>query len=717
MTSLVDRLKLSSKRQLPVITQSTPEESAIACLAMLSNFYGKSINITSMRRNFSLSSTGENSIDELAEVSDKLDFSTRSLSITADSLIHLQLPCILVLEKEHYVVIKSFKNSKVVIHDPAEGVVEISIEEISSKLTGVAIELTPTPKFKTETEKPKAKLSSFLSNAIGLKGTLGKIILLSILLQIFVVATPYYVQTVMDDVLVSYDLDLLKILSIGFALLLLLQVMTSSIRSLVITIMGNQLSVQMSANLVRHLYNLPIDYFEKRHIGDVVSRVGSLEQIRKLLTTTIVESLVDGLMIIGLAAMMFYYSKKLTFIVIGFTFAYLAIRYFLFDYFKLLQRKIIQVSAIKDTNLMESIKNIQAIKLFNQTTDRLNLFNNLNVDNSNESIKLEKLKIIFFWCRDLLSGALNIVIVYLAAKLVVGGNFSVGMIFAFLAYKNQFGAIATNLIDKYIDFKMISLHLERLGDISLTEQEKNLGHRDKNLKIEGSLQLKNVNFSYSDDDNLVIRDINITVNKGDSVALIGPSGCGKSTLLKVMIGLLPPTSGEVIADEINIQQLGLQNYRSNVSSVMQNEKLMSGTILENICFFETHPNKALAEQCAIKAGIHWDILAMQGGYDSLLGDMGNTLSGGQIQRIILARALYRKPKILFLDEATSNLDFDLENHINKSIKSLDMTRIFIAHRQETIKSADRIIKFENGTFVEMNKEQISEIKNRSLNAS
>jgi ATP-binding cassette subfamily B protein RaxB len=701
MSNPVEHLQYSSKKKMSLIRKNFADESGIACFAMIASYYDIAIDVSQLRSE-KFKTSRRKSFKQLIALADKIGFNCNITKLDLDNIKQLKLPCILAWGEGNFVVLEEVRGKDVTIYDPEIGICDYSMSNMLEKFNGSVIELNPVTDYKHVIASPKASLSSFWTHMTGFKKTLMKIFHLSVLLQIFIIASPLYMQMVMDDVLVSNDYELLTILSVGFLLILLLQVICTALRSMIISIMGNQLSIQMSANLIRHLFKLPMDYFENRHLGDILSRISSLEQIRILLTTTIVESIVDGLIVIALLVVMSIYSAKLTLVVVGISLVYLVVRLYLFGRFREIEKRIITCQAEKETNLMESVRGIQSIKLFNQEIDRLNIFNNLNVKVSNYFIKGERLRINFVSWSELLYGLETITVTYMAAHLVMSGNFSIGMIFAFMAYRQQFSQKAVNLIDKLIEFKMISLHLERLGDISLTEQEAHLGTLDEKTELGGRLELKSISFRYPDNDDFTLKNVNIQIEKGESVAIIGPSGCGKSTLLKIMLGLLHPNSGEIIADNKSIYQIGLCNYRGQVASVMQNEQLMSGTIFENICFFDSHPDGDLIIECAEKSGIHDDILSLNGGYQSVIGDMGNSLSGGQLQRLILARALYSQPSILFLDEATSNLDISLENYINNSIKSLAMTRVFIAHRPQTIKSADRIFKFENGNFLEIN---------------
>jgi ATP-binding cassette subfamily B protein RaxB len=269
------------------------------------------------------------------------------------------------------------------------------------------------------------------------------------------------------------------------------------------------------------------------------------------------------------------------------------------------------------------------------------------------------------------------------------------MLFAFIAYKDQFSARVAGLIDKLIELRMLNLQGERLADIVLTAPE-----RDSQSMVvdhlEPSLEARDISFRYSDTEPFVLLNCNFTIHAGESVAIVGPSGGGKTTLLKILLGLLPPTDGKVMAGGVDIQKLGIDRYRKLVGTVMQDDQLFAGSIADNISFFDPSPDHGAVERYARLASVHDDIAAMPMGYNTLIGDMGAALSGGQKQRILLARALYKQPRILFLDEATSALDVYKERAVNEAVRSLNLTRIIIAHRPETIASAERVIVLDGG---------------------
>jgi ATP-binding cassette subfamily B protein RaxB len=708
MQNPLELLNYSWSKKLPVIVQTEVAECGLASMAMIANYYGHDVDLNALRRKFSISSKGA-TLEGLIKLADGLQFSSRPLRLELEDLSKLKMPAILHWNLNHFVVLKSVKGNKVTIHDPSIGVKILTLEECSKHFTGVALELTPTPDFKAEKISKKAKLSDFWTRISGVKRVLIQILILSMLLQIFAMATPFYMQIVVDDVIVSQDLNLLMILAIGFGLLTLINILVTALRGVVVLYMGTQLNIQIATNLFRHLLKLPMDYFEKRHIGDVISRFGSLENIKELLTTGLVEAVVDGIMAIGLLAMMFVYSPLLSLIVLISITLYILLRLLLYKPYQQLNEEVIVTGAKQQSNFMESVRAIQSVKLFGNESQRQTVWNNYYADNMNASIKVGKLDISYIFINTFLFGLENVLVIYLAATQVIDGLLTVGMLFAFMSYKRQLTTKASALVDKTIQFKMLSLHMERLGDIVLTEQEQDIdGQREIN-EVKGVLCLKDISFKYSDNDPYILQGLNFDIEQGQSIAIVGPSGCGKTTLVKIMLGLLKPESGKVCLDGYDIRQVGLRNYRGLIATVMQDDQLLSGSIADNICFFDPQPDQKRIEKCAEMAAIHYDISVMPMAYHTLIGDMGSSLSGGQKQRLLLARALYKKPKILFLDEATSSLDVGLETIVNDTVKELNITRIIIAHRPETIAMADKKLLLYKGVLTEI-PEQLAETK-------
>lgn len=687
-------LNFGSHHRLPVIVQTEVAECGLACMAMVAGFYGFDTDMTSLRRRFSISSHGTN-LKQLMDMAGRLHLSPRALRAEIDDLPQLQLPCILHWSLNHFVVLKTIKRKKFILHDPAVGERILDEEEFGRHFTGVVLELTPTQAFEQGKDKRSLKLSHFWSRIVGLKRSLIQILLLSLLLQFFAIVTPFYMQTVVDDVILRHDDNLLLVLAIGFGLLLLIQLGTSALREFVILHIANRLGMQLSANLFRHLIRLPMDYFAKRHMGDIVSRFGSLGNVRQLLTTGLVAALVDGLMALITLAAMFFYDVKLTLIVLVVVVLYAALRWALYRPFRLLTEESIIASARENSHFMESVRAIQTIKLFQRENDRQSQWQNRLAEVINKNIRLARWGIGYNTINGLLFGLENILVIYFAAMAVMGNVISLGMLYAFMAYKGRFISSMDGLIAQWIEFKMLDLHLNRLADIAFTEAERiDEHHTSDNInnspeQLAGQITVRNLGYRYGETEAPVFQKLNFIIEPGETVAITGPSGCGKTTLLKCLMGLIEPMEGEVLIDGKPLRHL--PHYRSQIAGVMQEDQLISGDIADNIACFEPHQDINKVHLCAHLACVHEEIMRMPMQYNTLVGEMGTNLSGGQKQRIILARALYREPRILFMDEATSHLDVNNETAVNQHIQKFPITRVLVAHRPETVASAERQI--------------------------
>ncbi|WIO73616.1 peptidase domain-containing ABC transporter [Porticoccaceae bacterium LTM1] len=701
MAADISKILLFSSNKLPVVLQSEAAECGHACLAMICNYYGHKVDLGTLRGRYATSLQGT-TLELLVQMASKLQFACRALRLELEQIPELKMPCVLHWDLNHFVVLKSADKKGITIHDPAMGVRYIPLSEVSRHFTGVALELTPTSDFEEKEDSRKLKLSGFFRKTVGLKRALLQILLVSLLLQLFTIAAPYYSQLVIDDVVVGRDLELLKVLTIGFSMLMIMRITTSTLREYVVMHLGNMLSFQLGVSMFRHLLRLPGDYFGKRHIGDIVSRFGSLSTIQKLLTTGLIAALVDGIMMLLTLIMMFVYSPLLTFVVLAAVVFYALVRIAMYRPMRSLSEESIVAAAKQNSNFMESVRAVQGIKIFGRENDRLSLWQNYFADTINVGIRLKKLNIHFGVINATLAGVETLAVLYLGSMQIFDNAMSIGMLMAFVAYKDNFIGKAFGLIEKGIEFKMLELHLSRLSDIALTEEEPNLDDQPlSTCVIDGAIESRNLSYRYGEGLPHIIKDLNITIHAGESVAIVGPSGCGKTTFLKLLLGLLTPTEGEILVDEKNISSVGLANYRRNIAAVTQDDQLLSGSIADNISFFDPNPDRDRIFECARLAAIDRSVEQMPMQYNTLIGDMGSSLSGGQKQRVLLARALYRQPKILILDEATSHLDSMTESVVNSAIKALNITRIIVAHRHETVRSADRVLELRGAKLIEL----------------
>jgi ATP-binding cassette subfamily B protein RaxB len=690
-------LQFGWRRQLPIVMQAEANECGLACIAMVGSYYGHDLDLPGLRQRFSSSQKGTN-LTRVMAIAARLSMDGRPLKLDLNCLGHLQRPCILHWDLNHFVVLKEVSARRIIIHDPARGVRVLSYLEASNHFTGVALELTPKAEFKPVKVRRAISLKALTGSLRGVVSAMTQILMLAIVLEVFNLIGPFYLQWVLDHVLVSADHDLLTLLGAGFIAVNIFQAVISAARSWLVAWLGATVNVQWASNMVGHLLKLPLDWFEKRHIGDLVSRLGSIQTVQKTLTTQFIGSLLDGLMSLITLVLMGFYSLRLTGLVFSIFLVYALLRWAFFSPLRRANEDQIVYAARQQSELLEGIRGILPIKLANQQDVRRIRYANAAIDTTNHEISIQRLTITFNAINQLLFGVGRVVLVWVAATLTLGSGLSVGMLVAFIAYADQFVSRASSLIDKLVDFRMLKLHAERLADIALSRVEANQERIWDGPLADASIEVRNVSFRYAEDGPWVLKNCNLRVGSGQSVAISGASGGGKTTLAKIILGLLEPTEGEVLFGGVPIQKLGYQYYRDMIGAVMQDDQLFAGSIADNIALGEPElvPDRIVA--AADLAAIHEDISAMPMGYQSLIGDMGSSLSGGQKQRVILARALYRLPRLLVLDEATSHLDLERERLVSSAISELDITRIFIAHRPETVASADRVVVLRSGNL-------------------
>ncbi|EDU7977865.1 peptidase domain-containing ABC transporter [Salmonella enterica subsp. houtenae] len=686
----ISRLEISLFRRVPVIHQTESSECGIACLAMVFGHYGKSIDLFSLRQQFNISSRGA-TLYSIRTIAVQMGMTARALSLDLNELNVLRRPCILHWNFNHFVVLVSVKRNGFVLHDPARGRIIVSKAEASKCFTGIALELWPGSTFRRERVKKRLNLVTLINSIHGIKGALLKIFALSIVVEAIGLILPAGTQLVMDHALPAGDRGLLSMICISLMFFILLRATVSTSRAWISLIMGTLVNIQWQSGLFSHLLRLPLSYFERRKLGDIQSRFGSLNTLRTTFTTSIVGAIMDGIMVCGLLIMMLLYGKSLTWVVLGFTVVYIAIRLFTYTYYRQLSEEQLIMEARVSSYFMETLYGIAAVKMQGMTDRRHTHWFNLQTDAINTGIRVTKMDLFFGGLNIFISACEQTIILWLGISLVMDNEMTIGMFVAFGAYRMQFSDRISTLVGFLLQLRMMSLHNERISDIALNEQESVKPDIPVSEKITPvSLEVKSLTFCYDQQSMPVFSELNLTVSPGESVAIIGPSGSGKTTLMKVLCGLFKADSGQVLIDGNDIQQMGVNNYRKITGCVMQDDRLFSGTIRENICGFAENIDDEWMVECAKASFIHDTIISMPMGYDTLTGELGEGLSGGQKQRLFIARALYRKPRILFMDEATSALDSKSENYVNSAIKSLNITRIIIAHRESTIKSVDRV---------------------------
>jgi len=697
-----DLINFAWRRRVPLLYQTEATECGIACLAMIASFHGHGVDVATLRRRFSVSMHGT-TLAALIDFAHRLELETRAVRLDIADLRRLRLPCVLHWKFIHFVVLTRVGRRSITIHDPSGGRRSVALAEVTGAFTGVALELWPTPRFQRQRSEPPVSVRKLVGPITGLARSLALVVALTATLETFSIASPLLLQWVVDHALVTASTDLLTLLALGFGLLVVLEQATAAIRALTIMRFETTLNVQWHANVFSHLQRLPLPYFEKRHLGDIVSRFRSIDAIQRTITTAFVEAIVDGAMTIVLLAVMLVYSPTLTSICCIAAALYVATRALAHRTLRDARYEQIEAAAKQDSHFIESVRGLRAIKSFRRAEERRSAWLSLLIDQVNAGLRADRLQLVLRSSSGLLFGLENVLVIYAGASLVLETQLSTGMLLAFLAYKRQFTSRVSTLVDKAFEMRLLRLHAERLADVVLTAPEE----RPLSARLLGpsagalapTLELRGLRFRYAEHEPYVLDGLDLAVAAGESVAIVGPSGCGKTTLLNIVLGTLAPSGGEVLVGGLPLAQIDHDLLRRTVASVVQNDCLFAGTIGENISFFDTHADRARIEECAQLAAIHTEIAALPMEYNTLVGFMGSTLSAGQQQRILLARALYARPSILILDEATSHLDIHREGAVCAALRKLAITRIVVAHRPQTAATADRIVALHLGKIV------------------
>ncbi len=690
-----DKLFLG-RYKLPVILQAERSECGLACLAMVAGRFGHRTDLNTLRREHEVSARGS-SLTGLISIASALQMDSRPVKLDLDDLQHLSLPAILHWDMDHFVVLKSVSRKHVVIHDPAVGVRRYQMSEVSRHFTGVAVELTPKTTFTRSTRLMRSKLSELFERYPGFYRAVSQLFVLTLMIQIASIGSAFYMQLVIDEALAKQDLDFLRMIAIGFFMLALTSVGLNYARSQVQLYFSNQLGFQMVGNVFHHLMGLPVSYFEKRHVGDLVSRFGSIREIRRIITEDLITAVLDGLFAIVTLGVMFWFHPTLASVVLLLVSLAAIIQIALIPAMQRLQEQKIVADAKTSSNLMENMRAIEVIKFYCRELPRIVLWRNHYASQINTNVALTRFGINIEATHGLIFGLETILIVYLGATFVLKGEMTLGFLTAFIALKGNFSNSTRSLIEKLVQIRLVRLQLERLSDITCTEREFPSLHMSKLRRpLKGELQLQNISYTYPGASTPVIRNLDLSIGCGQVIAISGASGAGKSTLLKIMCGLLPPDEGSISVDGIDIQQLGLRNYRDACAGVLQTDQLLSGSIADNITLFSHEVDFERMQWAAAKARVADFVAAMPMAYNSQIGDMGSIMSAGQAQRLLLARTFYKNPRLLFLDEATANLDPANEEGVLRELRSLNITTVLVTHRPAALAFCDRVLVFCDG---------------------
>lgn len=675
--------------------QQRAGESGLICLALALEHFDVPVSMAALRSRHPPSPRGL-SARQLSEIARANGLEARIVDLAPSDLDALSPNTILPSTLGEYVLFGAVRGDKVRLYEPSSGWKWVRKETISQSWSGEAIELRPRVGFEPSAERPKLHPLKLMNWTPEVRRTIVQALVLSGFLQLYVLASPLYMRIVLDDVIQKGDASLLLTCALGFALLGLFNVIASLLRSLSMQTLGVLTGWDMQRRTFAHAIRLPLEWFQSRQMADVLSKISSIEQIRTVMSNSFTV-LIDGVLSVVTFTLLLIFAPALAGIAAIGLGLYLALRFVAVPIMLRLNSRNVLSSVAESGKRMETVRFIQTIKVLGLEAEQEAVWSGKLARSMELGQETSLAQTLFGSLQSITSTLVGICIVYIGARAVLANEMTVGLLTAALAYQSQFSQRSTSLFETLLNWRMLDVQLNRLADIVLEETEKEVGQaKGLTRPARGEVELRDVSFAYSETSNPVLKDINLKIPAGANIAITGASGGGKTTLLKLISGLYRPTSGHILIDGRTIESWGAPAVRTAMGFVLQDDQLLSGTIGENIAGFRDDADMDAIWRCVETVGLADEVRSMDFGLDTFVGDLGAPMSGGQKQRLILARALYRRPPILLLDEATSHLDLAKEKAIVAALAELQVTRIVVAHRPQTIAAADAVYRIADG---------------------
>lgn len=696
--------------RFPFIRQHDELTCGTTCLMMIGKYYGKNFASNRLRELAHVDLSGV-SLANMASAAEQLGFTTRARKLDYDTLMSALQPCIVHWQGNHYIVVFRINAKHVWVADPALGLRKYNRKYFLDNWNGITLTLEPTPKFETEVED-RSSFRNFIQFITPYKLILFEIFLASLLLNVFGLATPIFTQNVIDKVLGHHNTSMLNIMLIGMMLVLIFRILVSIVRQYLIVHTSMKIDLSMLVAFYKHLLALPLGYFKVRKIGDFMARFGENEKIRNFLTNTALTLVLDTILTAVYISMMFYYNVQLAGLTLLFVPVFVGITLVFTPILKRLNIDSFAAHAESKSKLIESINAIDTVKAMNAEHQTRWTWEDKFVKSLNVDFRLSNTVIYFNSLADFVGTLSSTFILWFGAHKVMQGALSVGELMAFMVLTGNVISPINRIIKVWDDIQQTLVSIDRLNDVFSAKAELPESMEDATgfmiTEPRGEITFRDVFFRYSgDEDPYILSNINFRITPGQTVAIVGRSGSGKTTLVKLIAQLYDVSEGRIMIDGIDIKNINMACLRKMVGLVLQESFMFNGTIRENISMGDSEESMEKVIEAAKLANAHEFITNMALGYETKVGESGLQLSGGQKQRISIARVLYTNPKIIIFDEATSSLDTESEQAIQKNMSAIlaDKTSIIIAHRLSTVRNADTIIVLDNGEIVEQGKHE------------
>lgn len=677
------------RHSLPMIFQSETSECGLACLTMIANYLGKKIGVAELRESYKISSLGA-SVKDIAAAAQRIGLRCRPLKLELSDLKKLELPVVLHWDLDHFVVLKKITASSAVIHDPAVGVRSYSLSEMGMHFTGIAVEVRKTGEFNSATAQPKFTLAQLFEPGVGFYKVIVQVFIMSVLIQMLSILTPLYLQLVIDQGLSLRDGDLIFLLAMLFLLVAFAKTAIAYFRSVILLQFSSQFGFQLAESTFNHLIRLPLKFFEKREMGDIVSRFSSLESIKQIVTQEMITIVVDGIFSLVTLVLLYLYSPFLCALAVIAIALFCLLRIISISKEKTLREEALVAGARQQTSFMENIRSISTTKLNGIEQEREQEWLASYTGFINSAFHLGSFQLSINTIQGLVFGIENILTIYFGAMLVFEQSLTVGQLMSFIFLKAHFIGSVTAMVPKLAEMKLMKLELERLSDITLHKKDP---WSDLETLMEvsqsSSMSVEGLSFSYGANLPNVFSNVNCKLAAGESLGVWGKSGCGKTTFLKLLLNLEQTEFGTIRFGGRILATLSAKERRGYLAAIMHGETLLAGSLAYNINLgLDKFDEPKMMKVCQL-VGIAELVRELPMGFSTQIGELGVLFSAGQVQRILLARALYSKPKILLLDEALSHLGEEVALDLLTMIRRFGITLILVSHSENLLKTTDK----------------------------